>query len=118
MKLRRLIRLAIATLVVAGLTLASLASPVAARWSSMSQSAMQTMAQSGMSCCPDDQKSKDCQDCPLMAMCVLKATQAGPSTADALPLRHAIGTTHSVLDDVLADGLDRPPLDHPPRSLI
>ena len=70
-----------------------------------------------MPCCPDDQNSKDCQDCPLVAMCVLKTAQAGPVLNPALPLRHAIRTAHSVRDDVLADGLERPPPDHPPRNL-
>src|SRR6185312_11978030 len=70
-----------------------------------------------MACCPDGQKSKDCQDCPLMAMCVLKTTQAGPSAAEALPLRHAVRTVHSVLNDAPADELDRPPPDQPPRNL-
>ena len=70
-----------------------------------------------MPCCPDDQKSNDCQDCPLVAMCVLKTTQAGPSEAVALPLRHAIRTTHSVANDVVGDGLVRPPPDQPPRTL-
>jgi hypothetical protein len=50
-------------------------------------------------------------------MCILKTAQAGPSLTAALPVRHAIRTSHSVLDDVLADGLDRPPPDHPPRIL-
>jgi hypothetical protein len=71
-----------------------------------------------MPCCPDEQKSKDCQDCPLVAMCVLKNAHAGPSLASAMPLRHAIQMSYSFPDDVPADGLDRPPPDHPPRNLI
>jgi hypothetical protein len=113
MYLRRLLKIAFAALVSVGLAMTPLATAAAA----FPQSAGMVMT-ADMPCCPDRQKSKDCQDCPLLAMCVLKTTQAGPSTADALPLRHAIRTKHSVLDDVLADGLDRPPLDHPPRTLI
>lgn len=70
-----------------------------------------------MPCCPDEQKSKDCQDCPLVAMCILKTAQAGPAASAALPLRDAIWTRHLVADDVLGAGLDRPPPDHPPRTL-
>ena len=70
-----------------------------------------------MPCCPDEQKSKDCRDCPVVAMCILKTAQAAPPAAAALPLRHAILTQHLVADDVLGDGLDRPPPDHPPRTL-
>jgi hypothetical protein len=113
MYLRRLIKIAFAAFVTVGLALTPLAVAAAA----FPQSAGMVMT-ADMPCCPDGQKSKDCLDCPLLAMCVLKTAQAGPSTADALPLRHAIGMTHSVRDDVLADGLDRPPLDHPPRILI
>ncbi|WP_308200346.1 hypothetical protein [Bradyrhizobium sp. 190] len=70
-----------------------------------------------MQCCPDEQNSKDCQDCPLLAICALKTAQPGRSPTEALPLRHAIRTAHSVLDDMPADGLKRPPPDHPPRNL-
>jgi hypothetical protein len=35
----------------------------------------------------------------------------------ALPVRHAVRTTHALRDDVFADGLDRPPPDQPPRNL-
>ena len=114
MYLRRLIKIAFAAFVTVGLALTPLAATAAAAFP---QPAGMVMT-ADMPCCPDGQKSKGCQDCPLLAMCVLKTTQAGPSTADALPLRHAIRTKHSVRDDVLADGLDRPPLDHPPRILI
>jgi hypothetical protein len=114
MDLRRLIKIVFAAFMTVGLALTPLAATAAAAFP---QSAGIVMT-ADMPCCPDGQKSKDCQDCPLLAMCVLKTAQAGPSTADALPLRHAIRTKHSVRDDVLADGLDRPPLDHPPRTLI
>ena len=55
-----------------------------------------------MPCCPDEQKSKDCQDCPLVAMCILKTAQAGPVATAALPLRHAIRTTHLVATTCLS----------------
>ncbi|MCK1267633.1 MULTISPECIES: hypothetical protein [unclassified Bradyrhizobium] len=115
MNLRGLLRVAFAVLVTASLTLAPLAAPAAAaqaRSDGMSDMSVST----DMPCCPDEQKSKDCQDCPLVAMCVLKTAQAGPSEAAALPLRHAIRTTHSVADDVVGDGLTRPPPDQPPRT--
>ena len=114
--LRRLLNLAFAVFVTAGLALAPMAAPAAAaraRSGSMTDMSMSA----DMPCCPDEQKSKDCQDCPLIAMCILKTAQAAPSTATALPLRHPVRTTHSFRDDVLVDGLDRPPPDHPPRNL-
>jgi hypothetical protein len=116
MDFRRFINVALALFVTLGLAVAPIATPAKAQHARAAAPSDLTMA-ADMPCCPDEQKSKDCQDCPLVAMCVLKAAQAGPSEAAALPLRHAIRTTHLVADDVLADGLIRPPPDHPPRNL-
>lgn len=116
MDLRRFLNLIFAVFVTVGLALSPLATPAASAHPQMA--GMIDMSASGdMPCCPDEPKSKDCQDCPLVAMCVLKTAQAGPSITEALPLRHAIRTTHAVWDDVVADGLDRPPPDQPPRNL-
>ena len=114
MLLRRLIARFLAIAVIAGLSLAPLATPAAAR--PLAVTGMSSVS-ADMPCCPDEQKNGDCRDCPLIAMCVLKTVQAGPSLAAAMPLRHAIRTVHSVLDDVFADGLNQPPPDQPPRSL-
>jgi hypothetical protein len=70
-----------------------------------------------MPCCPDKQKSNDCRDCPLIAICMLKVLQAGPSTHAVAFRQPARERLHS-LDDVIADELARPPPDHPPRSLV
>ncbi len=121
MDVRWLLNLVFAVFVTVGLAVAPLATPAMAAPShetGMMDMAMSDMAMSAdMPCCPGEQK-KDCPDCPLIALCVLKTVQAGPSSTEALPLRHAVRTQHSVFDDVLADGLDRPPPDHPPRHLI
>ncbi|MGT2440945.1 hypothetical protein ACU4GH_39880 [Bradyrhizobium betae] len=115
MKLGRLIRSVLATLVVAGLALAPLAGPAAALRTSMPG---MSMAQSGdMPCCPDKQKSDDCKDCPLLALCMLKNVMADAAAA-ATVVRTAVHTTRLVFDDTAADGLDRPPPDHPPRTLV
>jgi hypothetical protein len=114
MNLRWLLNLVLAALVTAGLAVAPMATPAAAN--QPSAAGMTAMA-GDMPCCPDEQKSKDCQDCPLVAMCFLKNAQAGPSLASAMPVRHSIRTLHSVFDDVPADGLNRPPPDQPPRNL-
>jgi hypothetical protein len=112
----RLLNLALAAFVTIGLTMAPLATPSIAAHSQ--PAGMNDMSMSDdMPCCPDDHRSKDCGDCPLVAICILKSVQAGPALTAALPLRHAIRTLHSLRDDVLADGLARPPPDHPPRSL-
>jgi hypothetical protein len=117
MFLRRLIARLLAIAVIAGLSLAPLATPAAAHVMAAGDMAGMSTMSADMPCCPDEQKSKDCSDCPLIAICVLKTVQAGPSLAAAMPVRHAIRTAHSLRDDVLADGLDRPPPDQPPRIL-
>jgi hypothetical protein len=117
MNLRRLLNSAFAVLVTAGLLLAPLAAAVAAARSDSAVTTDLSMSDD-MPCCPSEQNSKGCPDCPLIAMCLLKTAQAGPATAASIPLRHSIRTVHSVLDDVAADGGVRPPPDHPPRRLI
>ena len=117
MDVRRLINLALAVFVTVGLAVAPLVAPVAAIGISAVGTADLASMSEAMPCCPDEHKSKDCQDCPLIAICALKTAQPDRSPTEALPLRHAIRTAHSVLDDVLRDGLGRPPPDHPPRTL-
>jgi hypothetical protein len=117
MDLRRFLNLIFAVFVTIGLALSPLATPAASAYPQIAGMTDMSAMSADMPCCPDGQKSKDCQDCPLVAMCVLKTSQAGPSTTFAMPVRHAIRTAHSVLDDAPADGLDRPPPDQPPRNL-
>jgi hypothetical protein len=112
----RLLNLALAALVTIGLTMAPLTMPSIAAHSKPAGMNDMSMADD-MPCCPDDHNSKDCQDCPLIAICILKTVQAGPALIAALPMRHAVRALHSLRDDVLADGLARSPPDHPPRSL-
>src|ERR1700722_15813127 len=117
MDFRWLLKLGLAVFVTVGLAVAPLVTPAAVAQPYMG--GMMDMSMSAdMPCCPDGQKSKDCQDCPLVAICVLKTAQAGPSLASALLVRHAIRTAHSVLNDAPAAGLDHPPPDQPPRILV
>jgi hypothetical protein len=118
MDFRRFLKLALAVFVTAGLVSAPLVTPAAAKGPSMVEMTDMSAMSADMPCCPDGQKSKDCQDCPLVAICVLKTAQAGPSLASALLVRHAIRTAHSVLNDAPAAGLDHPPPDQPPRILV
>jgi hypothetical protein len=111
----------LAIMIVAGLAVAPVAAPAAMRASTMHASMaemtdMSSMA-AGMPCCPDEQKSKTCTDCPVIAMCALTTAQTTPPEMSALPVRHAVRATHALRDDVFADGLNRPPPDQPPRNL-
>ena len=113
---RRLLNLALAVFVIVALAVAPLVTPAAV---AEPMDGMTDMSMSAdMPCCPDSQKNKDCQDCPLVAMCVLKTVQAGPSATAAMPLRHSVRTVHLVLNDAPAVGLNRPPPDQPPRNLV
>jgi hypothetical protein len=116
MDFRRFLNLAIAVFVTVGLAVVPLGVPAVAALPHAGD-IMNTSMSEDMPCCPDEQKSKDCHDCPLVAMCILKTAQTGPAATAALPLRHANRTTHAIRDDVVADGLGERPPDHPPRNL-
>lgn len=118
MNVRRFLRLLLAVLVTAGLTVAPLVTPAVAGHSMapMQMADAQDMPDD-MSCCPDEKNSKQCQDCPPVAICMLKVLQAGPSITPVtvrVPARELLRP----LDDVIAAGLTRPPPEHPPRHLV
>ncbi len=128
---RRFIARLLAIAIVAGLAVAPVAAPAAMQASMHASMAgmmadgmtdmssmtdMPSMA-ADMPCCPDEQKGRTCTDCPVVAMCVMTTAQAAPPATSALPVRHAVYTTHALRDDVFADGLSRPPPDQPPRNL-
>lgn len=114
MVLRRLMARLLAIAAIVGLVIVPLATPAAAEPAASAKAAHSSMS-ADMPCCPDEQPSKDCPDCPLIAICVLKTTQAGPSPLVEMPQRDSVRTTHAVTDDPIAAGLARPPPDHPPR---
>ncbi len=71
----------LAIFVTIGLSVAPMVTPATANGPSATMTDMSAMS-GDMPCCPSEQKSKDCQDCPLLAICMLKTAQAGP------PWRH------------------------------
>ena len=117
MDIRQLIARVLAVFAIAGLVAAPLATPVAAM--SPSNVAMSDMASVAdeMPCCPDTQKKNDCKDCPLFAICAVKNLAAQP-VADAIVPRPVTRFQLLVRDDLMSDGFDRPPPDHPPRTLV
>ena len=119
MNVRRPFKLLLAVLVTAGLTIAPLVTPAAAEHPStakMMQMADPSDIMADMPCCPDKQKSNDCQDCPLIAICMLKSLQAGPSM-QAVVMDVQAYQRLRLADDHAIDGLARPPPEHPPRHL-
>jgi len=128
---RRFITRLLAIAIVVGLAVAPVTAPAAMQASmhasvagmmadgmtDMSSMADMPSMAADMPCCPDEQKSRTCTDCPVIAMCVMTTAQAAPPATSALPVRHAVHTMHALRDDAFADGFSRPPPDQPPRNL-
>ncbi len=117
MNLRRLIGRLLAVFVIVGLAAAPLVSPVAAERLSVGEMSDMAATSGDMQCCPDGQKSNSCQDCPLVAMCMLTIAQAEPSPANVIQVSFQTRSLSFALVDVVADGLIGAPPDHPPRIL-
>ena len=107
----------LAIFAIAGLLVSPAVTPAVAK--SLSGLEMSDMSASAdMPCCPDTQKSNDCQDCPLHAMCTLSVAQLAPSLASGIHEPSPTRRLFSVFDDLIADGVDGRPPDHPPRILV
>ncbi|WP_441277205.1 hypothetical protein AB7783_06985 [Tardiphaga sp. 172_B4_N1_3] len=118
MKLRRIIGRFLAVFVIAGLAFAPLVTPAAAkRLASAEMTGMSAMS-ADMPCCPDEQKTDGCKDCPLLAMCMLTVAQAEPAAFQGAGISFQARRLTFALDDVAADGLIGDPPDHPPRISI
>ena len=117
MTFRLFITRLLALAIVAGLAVAPAAVPAAMQAAMPSGMTEMSSMAAEMPCCPDEQTGKMCTDCPFAATCVSTAPQAAPPEMSMLPVRHAARTSHALRDDVFADGLNRPPPDHPPRNL-
>ncbi|NEV01345.1 hypothetical protein [Bradyrhizobium uaiense] len=143
MHLRRLANLWILLLVAAGLLLAPVAPAFARIMPDPSAAAMQGMpghdSMSGhvmsgmvmsdeavsdqamadnMPCCPDQTKSKGCEDCPFLALCMLSVSLPAPGGAMSLIAREPSQNAFATRDDRLLDDLGTKPPDHPPRTLV
>ena len=120
MHLRRLANVWIMLLAAVGLLLAPLAAPVMATptgTQAMSMADDMSMAEE-MPCCPGQTKSKTCDSCPFVALCMLSISLPGPSAAATLIERDALRTAIAPKDDQFVDGLGAKPPDHPPRMMI
>jgi hypothetical protein len=125
MNIRQMLKLLVALLVTASLTLAPLATPAAAehllsaagvQMAPMADDPDMADMMADMPCCPDKQKSPACQDCPLVAICMMQVLHAGPSIGQ-VELNRRLDQQLHPLNDIIADGLARPPPDYPPRTL-
>jgi hypothetical protein len=115
MNLRRLIGRLLAVFVIVGLAAAPLVSPVAAERLSVGEMSDMAAMSGDMQCCPDSQKNNNCQDCPLVAMCMLTIALADPSPTNGIQVSFQSRRLSYALVDLFADGLIGAPPDHPPR---
>ena len=142
MHLRRLVNLWILLLVAAGLLLAPVAPAFARIVPDAAAAAVQPMSHhdmsggavsdqgasdqavsdqmmaDGMPCCPDQTKSKGCDDCPFLALCILSVSLPAPAGAASLIGRDPLRRAFAAHDDRLLDGLGAKPPDHPPRTSV
>jgi len=70
-----------------------------------------------MPCCPDKSAPMDCDQCPLMAICMVTTLQA-PSAAGVIELRPVAVRLLVPRSDPVAEGLNYLPPPRPPRSLV
>jgi hypothetical protein len=120
------IRRLLAIVMIAGLVLAPLSSPVMAGASShastpaMADEMSATMDEmaSDMPCCPSKAPAPvDCDKCVFMAACMSKCF-TGMTMALFQPLFAVSAGLVRLQNDFWPDGLGRPPPEHPPRTLV
>jgi hypothetical protein len=104
----------LAILLIAGLVFAPLSAPANA---AKGASAVTVEMSADMPCCPDKSAPMDCDQCPLMAICMVKTFQA-PSSAGAIEVRSVTVRQLAPRSDPAAEGLNYLPPSRPPRSLV
>jgi hypothetical protein len=71
-----------------------------------------------MPCCPDQTKSKSCDSCPFVALCMLTVSLPAPAGLGVLIERYLLRTAFATNNDQLIDGLGAKPPDYPPRTIV
>ena len=117
MNLRRLITRPLAALVIAGLAIAPLSTPSAAKPVDRADMTGVEAMSADMPCCPDKSAPMDCDQCPLMAICMVTTLQA-PSSAGVVEVRPATVRRLAPRSDPEAESLGQHPPPKPPRSLV
>ncbi len=108
----------LAIFLIAGLVLAPLSVPANAAEYLVKGAATATVEMStDMPCCPDKSAPVDCDQCPLMAICMVKTFQA-PSSVGVVEVRPVTLRMMTPRSDPAADGLNYLPPPRPPRSLV
>jgi hypothetical protein len=115
MDLRPLIGRLLAVFVIVGLVAAPLVTPAVAKPLPVGEISDMSAMSGDMPCCPDGKKNNSCQDCPLVAMCMLTIAQAEPSPTNGIQVSFQTRRLSFALVDFIADGIIGAPPDHPPR---
>jgi hypothetical protein len=104
----------LAILLIAGLVFAPFSAPAsAAKGAPMAAAEMSA----DMPCCPDKSAPVDCDQCPLMAICMVTTLQA-PSAAGVIEVRAVTIQLLAPRSDPAAESLGQHPPPRPPRSLV
>ena len=109
----------LAILVIAGLVFAPFSGPANARMTmgeSMPEMAAAEMV-ADMACCPENSVPMDCDQCPLMALCMVTNLHV-PSSAGVIEVRPVTLRMLMPGSDPQGDSLGQPPPPRPPRSLV
>ena len=106
------LRTLLAVVVMAGIAIAPIAVPAAAK---TEPGSVQQMS-GDMPCCPDEAMRDGCKDCPCMAICVVTTFQAAPVEPNSFVHSLAFTSERTFANDPLADGLGSPPPARPPRA--
>ena len=93
-----------------------MAAPIAAEMAAEVAAEVAEMA-ADMPCCPDKSVPMDCDQCPLMAICMVQNFQE-PSSAGVIELRPVTVRLLVPRSDPAREGLNYLPPPRPPRSLV
>jgi hypothetical protein len=104
----------LAIFLIAGLVLAPLSAPVNA---AVGASATMMEMSADTPCCPDKSAPMDCDQCQLMAICMVKTFQE-PSSASVVEVRPVTVRMLAPPSDPEAESLGQHPPPRPPRSLV
>ena len=111
----------LAIFLIAGLVLAPLSAPANAGMAMGKAAPMAEMAATEMAadmpCCPDKSLPMDCDQCPLMALCMATNFHV-PSPAGMIEIRPVTMRLLAPGSDPQGDSLGQHPPPRPPRSLV
>jgi hypothetical protein len=111
----------LAIFLIAGLVLAPLSAPANAGTGMGKAAAVVEMAATEMAadmpCCPDKSIPMDCDQCPLMALCMVTNFHV-PSPAGMIEIRPITVRLLAPASDPQADSLGQHPPPRPPRFLV